>query len=119
MEDNKLKKGLKDFSKAQTEMRQIVDCFFRAGGFENQMALLAVALQDIVNKGAGEDTASLDYEFEYTNRYIRESVYEITELQKFLVGLRESYLRYRKCSEFLSKNNIPEDVPFFLQKKTN
>ncbi|NDV69230.1 hypothetical protein [Dysgonomonas sp. 25] len=112
METAKLKNGLENLSKSKQEMQQVVEDFFRAGGFEKQMALIASSLQEVVNKGAGETCDSLDNEFEYTNRYIRESVYELTELQKFLIHLHESYRRYRRNCEYLDRQsaNTPQAV---------
>lgn len=104
METTKSKNGLENLSKSKQEMQRIIEDFFRSGGFEKQMALLSTAIQEIVNKGAGETTDSLDNEFEYTNRYIREAVYEATELQKFLVDLHESYRRYRLSANYLKYN---------------
>lgn len=101
MQQEQLKKGLEDMTRTQTEMRSIIENFFRSGGYESQMSLLATAVQDIVLKGSGESRESLDNEFEYTNRFIRESVYDLTELQKFLIDLRESYQRYKNCANYL------------------
>lgn len=102
MQQEKLKKGLEDMNRTQTEMRSIIENFFRTGGYESQMSLLATAIQDVVLKGASDSRESLDDEFEYTNRFIRESVYDLTELQKFLVNLREAYQRYRNCANYLN-----------------
>lgn len=116
MEATKIKNGLENLSKSKQEMQQVIDNFFRAGGFDKQMALLSTAIQEVVNKGAGETTDSLDNEFEYTNRYIRESVYEMTELQKFLVHLNESYHRYRRCCDYLKHHQSPEQQTIRLAK---
>ncbi len=97
--NNLFKSNLEDMTRTRKEMRQLISNFFATGGYENQINLLSAAIYDIVEKGAGEDDSSLDNEFAYTNRYIRESVYELTELQRFLVSLHESYLRYRKYTE--------------------
>lgn len=101
MQQDKLKKGLEEMNRTQTEIRSLIEDFFRSGGYESQMSLLATAIYDIVAKGAGETKESQDNDFEFTNRFIRESVYDLTELQKFLIDLRESYQRYKNCANYL------------------
>lgn len=115
---NPLKSNLQDMTRAHAEMRRLINGFFTAGGYQNQINLLSTAIYDIVEKGSGEDDASLDNEFAYTNRYIRESVYELTELQRFLVSLHESYLRCRKCSEQMQPHITPQwNTAYFNNKK--
>lgn len=116
MKNNTIKNGLENLSSARIEMNETIEKYFRAGGYENQMKLLSAAIQDIVNKGSGDTIESLDNEFVYTNRYIRESVYEITELQKFLIELNETYIRYRRCCEYLNKNVASDPNKFKLTK---
>lgn len=115
---NPLKSTLEDMTRAHSDMRRLISDFFTAGGYQNQINLLATAIYDIVEKGSGEDDASLDNEFTYTNRYIRESVYELTELQRFLVSLHESYLRCRKCSEYMKPHTPSQwNTAYFNNKK--
>jgi len=104
--DNPLKSNLEEMTHARQQMRDLIVDYFSMGGYKNQLNLLSSAIYNIVEKGSGEDNSSLDNEFAYTNRYIRESVYELTELQRFLISLNESYLHYRKCNENMySQNN--------------
>lgn len=95
---------LVSLSTTKKEMNKVIDNYFRTGGYENQMKILSSAIMEIINKGAEDSEESLDKEFVYTNRYIRESVYEITELQKFLIDLNDVYRRYRRNCEYLNNN---------------
>lgn len=104
--NNNLRTAVEDLTRIRKEMNSIVSGFFSAGGFEHQLSLLSSVVYEIVSKGSGDDDASLDNEFDYTNRYIRESVYELTELQRFLIALRENYLRYNRCAQFLKQQRL-------------
>lgn len=115
---NTLKTSIEDLTRIRKEMNILVADYFATGGYEFQLSLLSAAIQDIVNKGAGDEDASLDNEFAYTNRYIRESVYELTELQRFLLSLRETYLRYTRCADYLRQQSRIENQPV-LTRKTN
>ena len=106
-----LKTNLENLTRTRKEMNLIINNFFTAGGYENQLNLLSTAIWDIVNKGADDTDASLDNEFAYTNRYIRESVYELAELQRFLISLHESYLRYRKCADVMQQEPLFRSMP--------
>lgn len=101
-----LKSNLEEMTSARHQMQQLINNFFMTGGYENQINLISAAIYDIVEKGAGETDLSLDNEFAYTNRYIRESVYELTELQRFIVSLYSSFSHYKKCSDRLQ--HIPQ-----------
>lgn len=79
----------------------VLDSYFFAGNFEHQIGLIGNAIQEVVNKGSDDTDAGLDNEFGYTNRYIRESVYDLTELQKFLTRLHIVYTDYRKQVDLL------------------
>lgn len=82
---------------AQKEIIDILGQHFFQGNFEHQLSLVSNALVDIVGKGANDTDESLDNDFEHTNRYIRESVYDLVELQKFLMRLHISYNNYRQA----------------------
>lgn len=114
---NNLKTNLEDMTRTRNEMRRIITDFFTTGGYENQINLISCAIYDIVEKGAGETNDSMDNDFAYTNRYIRESVYELTELQRFLVSLHGAYLRHRRCCEQLQQpSSATPNAPVFNSK---
>lgn len=115
---NTLRSSMEDLTRIRQEMNTIISDFFTSGGYEFQLSLLSAAVHEIVSKGAGDDDASLDNEFAYTNRYIRESIYELTELQRFLIALRESYLRYKRCADFLRQQRELEG-PAIITCKTS
>lgn len=118
--NNNLKTNLEDMTRTRNEMRRIITNFFTTGGYQNQINLISCAIYDIVEKGAGETNESMDNEFAYTNRYIRESVYELTELQRFLISLHEAYLRHRRCCEQLQQSQtIAQNAPVFDNKRAD
>lgn len=91
---------------AQKEIIDIIGQHFYQGNFEHQLSLVSNALVDIVSKGANDTDESLDNDFEYTNRYIRESVYDLVELQKFLMRLHIGYINYKQAIN-LERNPHP------------
>lgn len=86
---------------AQGNIVNILDSYFFTGNCEHQIGLISNAIQEIVNKGADDTDEGLDNPFGYTNRYIRESVYDLTELQKFLTRLNIVYADYKRQYDFL------------------
>lgn len=101
MENKVLKEQLDNVAEAQNNIVNILDSYFFTGNVEHQIGLISNAIQEIINKGADDTDAGLDNPFYYTNRYIRESVYDLTELQKFLTRLNIVYADYKKHYDHL------------------
>lgn len=105
MENKTLHPQTKAVFAAQSNIIELLTRYFFDGNFEHQLSLVSNAIVDIVNKGSDDADDSLDNDFEYTNRYIRESVYDLAELQKFLMRLHVYYEEYRKI---LNRENHTE-----------
>ncbi|WP_165045110.1 hypothetical protein [Dysgonomonas sp. ZJ709] len=96
-------KQLENISESGRGLANVLESYFFTGNFEHQIGLISNAIQEIVNKGSDDTDQSLDNQFGYTNRYIRESIYDLTELQKFLTRLHIVYADYKKQTELLDK----------------
>ena len=96
MEKKTLHPQTKAVLDAQGNIIDLLNRYFFDGNFEHQLSLVSNAIVDIVHKGAADTDDSLDNEFEYTNRYIRESVYDLAELQKFLMRLHLFHADYKR-----------------------
>lgn len=96
MENKTLHPQTKAVLDSQKTIIDMLSQYFYEGNFEHQLSLVSNAIIDIVNKGSDDRDESLDNEFEHTNRYIRESVYDLVELQKFLMRLHLSYADYKR-----------------------
>lgn len=96
MENKTLHPQSKAVLESQKTIIDMLRQYFYEGNFEHQLSLVGNAIADIVHRGADDRDESLDNDFEYTNRYIRESVYDLVELQKFLMRLHVTYADYKR-----------------------
>ena len=96
MEKVTLMEELDGLAQTQGDIICLLDNYFFAGNFEHQVGLLSNAVLEVINKGVDDTDVGLDLPFTYTNRYIRESVQDLCELQKFLTRLHIVYSDYKK-----------------------
>lgn len=91
MMNKTIKKQENVVAKSNEELLDVLTNYFSEGDVEHHIGLLSNAIQEIVQKGADDTDAGLDKPFGFTRRYIRESVYDLTQLQKFLLRLAVVY----------------------------
>ena len=106
MENKTLHPQSKAVLDSQSTIINTLSHYFYEGNFEHQLSLVSNAIVDIVNKGSDDRNESLDNDFEYTNRYIRESVYDLVELQKFLMRLHVTYADYKRVQTRESQEEV-------------
>lgn len=102
MKEKLFENQIDSLAKAQGNIVNVLDSYFFTGNIQHQVGLLSNAIQEVVSRGSDDTDASLDNAFGYTSRYIRESIYDLTELQKFLIKLDIVYGDYkRQCDDLL------------------